>query len=304
MADLVCLGEPLFELNAQPDGSFRSGFGGDISNVAVAAARQGCDVGLLTRIGADQFGDALSEMWVREGISTDHVELVDGEETGLYFVFHDENGHRFLYRRRGSAASKMKTTDVSEDTITSAGLFYSSGISLGVSPSLRDTTFHAVSVAAESGVPVAFDPNLRTALWSLEEARTVTHRLMERCDIALPGLDDARQLTGQQSPEDIVAFYHRLGAKIVAVTLGHEGVAVSSGDTIHTIPGISVAAVDATGAGDCFNGIFLASYLADGNALSAAERANFGAALSTTGWGALEAVPSRKTLIQEMESRL
>jgi 2-dehydro-3-deoxygluconokinase len=296
MTEILCLGEPLVELNAQPDGHFKQGFGGDVSNVAVALARQGRQVGLITRIGADPFGAQLRDLWDKEGVYTEHVSTVQEQETGIYFVFHDETGHHFVYRRKGSAASKMSIDDIPEDAISKARVFYSSGIGLGVSQSLREATFHAVSVAQKADVDVAFDPNLRTALWSLEEARAVTHDLMQRCTIALPGLDDARQLSGLQAPEEIVSYYHKLGARVVALTLGAEGVIVSDGQALHTLPGARIDAVDATGAGDCFNGIFLANYLEHGNIVIAAEKANRGAALSTTGYGAVTPIPYKSTL--------
>ena len=55
MADLLCLGEPMLEFNQQPDGLWLEGFGGDTSNCAISAARQGASVGCLTHLGADQF---------------------------------------------------------------------------------------------------------------------------------------------------------------------------------------------------------------------------------------------------------
>lgn len=296
MIDVLCLGEPLVELNAQPDGVFKPGFGGDVSNVAVALARQGTKVSLISRVGADPFGAQLRELWDTEGVCTEHVSTVQQQETGIYFVFHDETGHHFVYRRRGSAASKMSIDDIPEEAISKARVFYSSGIGLGVSQSLREATLHAVSVAKKADVDVAFDPNLRTALWSLEEARAVTHDLMQHCTIALPGLDDARQMSGLQAPEEIVRFYHKLGARVVALTLGANGVIVSDGQALHTLPGARVDAIDATGAGDCFNGIFLASYLEHGNLVRAAETANRGAALSTTGYGAVAPIPHKSTL--------
>ncbi|EEB85191.1 sugar kinase [Roseobacter sp. GAI101] len=296
MSDILCLGEPLYELNAQADGLFKAGFGGDVSNVAIAAARQGMDVGLISRVGDDPFGADLCQLWRRENVCTDHVTIMPGQETGMYFVFHGKDGHRFVYRRKGSAASRVAPEDIPETAVAQARVFYASGIGLGVSKSLRAATFHAARVAKQAGVTVAFDPNLRTALWSLEEARVVTHDLMRHCDIALPGLDDARQLTGLQSPEDIIRFYHDLGAGVVALTLGGDGVIVSDNQVAHTIPGTKVEANDATGAGDCFNGIFLANYLCDGDILNAAKTANRGAALSTTGYGAVDPIPYKSTL--------
>lgn len=267
-----------------------------MSNVAIAAARQGARVGLISAVGADPFGNDLCDLWQRESVSADHVLVQSGQETGLYFVFHDDNGHHFVYRRKGSAASRLAPADIPRKAIAGARVFYSSGIGLAVSDSLRDSTFKAVDIARKAGVTIAFDPNLRTALWPLDRARRVTHDLMRACDIALPGLDDARQLTGLHSPEEIIGFYHDLGARVVALTLGADGIAVSNGDTIHTLPGVQVDAKDATGAGDCFNGIFLANFLRDGDILNAARTANLGAALSTTGYGAVDPIPNNVSL--------
>ena len=299
MADLMCLGEPLFELNARPDGAFQSGFGGDVFNVAVAAARQGTKSALISCVGADHFGDRLRELWSHEGVDHTHVANVRDGETGMYFVFHDDEGHRFVYRRKGSAASQMMPHHVPVEAMAKARMFYTSGISLGVSPELRATTQHEIHTARSANVPVAIDPNLRTALWPLEQAREITHSVMQHCQIALPGLDDARQLTGLQSPSDIIRFYHDLGAEIVALTLGSDGIALSQGDGIHSLPGLRVDAVDATGAGDCFNGVFLSCYLRTKDAMKSAELANRAAALSTTGFGAVDSIPFPKDLSKE-----
>ena len=296
MNDLICLGEPLFELNAQPDGSFQGGFGGDVSNVAVAVARQGTRCALISCIGADHFGDQFRALWSREGVDDTFVETVPDGQTGLYFVFHEEDGHRFVYRRAGSAASRMRPNDVPDQAIRQAGMFYTSGISLAVGSDLRATTQSAIATAHSARVPIAIDPNLRTALWPLEQAREVTHDAMRNCQIALPGLDDARQLTGLASPDEIISFYHDLGAEVVALTLGSDGVAMSCGDGIRTLPAPSVHAVDATGSGDCFNGIFLSAYLRTNDAVMSCDLANRGAALSTTGYGAVDPIPFAKDL--------
>ncbi|MEC7299611.1 MAG: sugar kinase, partial [Pseudomonadota bacterium] len=53
--DILCLGEPMLEFNQQPDGRYLPGHGGDTSNCAIAAARQGARVGYVTHLGADAF---------------------------------------------------------------------------------------------------------------------------------------------------------------------------------------------------------------------------------------------------------
>jgi len=93
--DILCLGEPLVEFNQVDGPEWRQGFGGDVSNVAVAAARQGARTGIATRLGDDGFGRALMEMWEAEGVDTSAVSSDPGAPTGLYFVRHGIDGHKF-----------------------------------------------------------------------------------------------------------------------------------------------------------------------------------------------------------------
>src|SRR5262245_35837557 len=106
-ADIVALGEPLYELNQQPDGRFLPGFGGDTSNVAIAAARLGARSAYVSKLGNDPFGDAISALWGEESIDSSHVTRHPSAQTGLYLVTHTDRGHQFSYYRKGSAASFM-----------------------------------------------------------------------------------------------------------------------------------------------------------------------------------------------------
>ena len=88
------------------------------------------------------------------------------------------------------------------------------------------------------------------------------HEAMRNIQIALPGLEDAEQLTGLDRPDDIVDFYLKLGAEIVALTLGAEGTLVATSDKRQRVSGKQVTPVDATAAGDTFDGAFLAELAA------------------------------------------
>ena len=121
MTDLWCLGEPLLEFNQQPDGRYLPGHGGDTSNCAIAAARQGASVGYLTRVGQDAFGQSFLELWDAEGVDTSCVESDPEAHTGIYFVTHNESGHQFSYFRAGSAASRMTSAVSSAITRDSVG---------------------------------------------------------------------------------------------------------------------------------------------------------------------------------------
>ena len=108
MSDLLAIGEALVELNQPNDGApFVQGFGGDTSNAMIAAARLGADAAYFAGIGADRFGQALTELWLNEGVDASRIVVNGGAHTGLYFVTHSEQGHEFFYMRAGSAASRI-----------------------------------------------------------------------------------------------------------------------------------------------------------------------------------------------------
>lgn len=294
--DILSLGEPLVEFNQQHGGDrehYLLGFGGDTSNMAIAAARQGARVGYVTRLGQDAFGDKLMALWQAEGVDTAHIVRDAAAPTGIYFVTHTETGHAFSYYRQGSAASLMKPEDVPEEAIAAAKVLHVSGISQAISPSACDAVFHAMAVARRSGVKVSYDPNLRLKLWPLPRARAIIMETVALADICLPSLEDAGQLTGLADPEAIVDALLARGAGIVALKLGAAGALLADSRERHHVPGFRVATVDATGAGDTFDGALISELLRGTPLAAAARYANAAAALSTRGYGAVAPIPRR-----------
>ncbi len=88
-----------------------------------------------------------------------------------------------------------------------------------------------------------------------------------------------------------VAACHRAGASGVVLKLGAEGCIVSDGARQQHVPAHRVTPVDATGAGDCFDGAFATRLLAGDDPFAAAAYANVAAALATTGFGAVAPLP-------------
>ncbi len=292
---LICLGEPMIELNQTEPGEPRwlQGFGGDTSNAAIAAARQGAAVGYVTALGTDTFGDRFIALWRQEGVDCSHVARRDDGHTAVYFVTHAARGHQFHYLRNGSAASRLTPDDLPRGYLAGARILHLSGISQAISPTARDAGFAAIDIVKAAGGRVSYDTNLRLKLWPLEQARDVIHAAIARADIALPSLDDSELLTGLSDPDAIADFYLRLGPAIVALKLGKEGALVATPEGRRRIAGRSVKAVDATGAGDTFGGAFLARLLAGDDPFAAAAWANAAAALKTTGFGAIAPMPSQ-----------
>lgn len=294
--DIVCLGEPMLEFNEQPDGRYLPGHGGDTSNAAIAAARQGASVGYLTRLGEDAFGDSFMKLWETEGVDASRVARDSAAHTAVYFVTHSDVGHAFSYFRDGSAASRMKPEDIPRDYIAGARILHVSGISQAISASAADAVFRAIEIASGAGLKVSYDTNLRLKLWPLTRARAVIHAAVAASDIALPGLDDARQLTGLGDPDAIADFYLGLGVAIVALTLGADGTLVATPKERRRVPAKQVTPVDATAAGDTFDGAFLAELVAGRDPFAAARYANAAAALSTLGYGAVAPMPRREAV--------
>ena len=185
----------------QPDGNYLPGHGGDTSNAAIAAARQGASVGYVTHLGADTFGNSFMDLWAKEGVDASNVRQVTDAHTGIYFVTHGEDGHEFSYFRAGSASSRMGPDDLPVEALSSTKILHVSGISQAISSMAADAVFEAISVVKQAGGLVSYDTNLRLKLWPIERARAVTHAAMTQCDIALPGMDDAVHLTGLDDPD-------------------------------------------------------------------------------------------------------
>ena len=88
-----------------------------------------------------------------------------GAQTGLYFVTHGNAGHRFSYRRAGSAASRMGPASVPPGLVESARWLHCSGISQAISTSACDAVFEAIARARAAGTRVSYDLNFRASLW-------------------------------------------------------------------------------------------------------------------------------------------
>ena len=294
--DVLCLGEPLLEFNQIKEGNkktYSSGYGGDTSNTAISIARQGMSVGFISKVGKDQFGWELLELWKREKVDYSHVSIHPEAPTGIYFVTHDVDGHHFTYYRSGSAACQMTPLDLPKDDLSQTRILHLSAITQAISVSSCETAFAAIFQARKNGVKVSYDTNLRLKLWSLDRARDVINRTVPMCDVIMPSLEEATSLTGLVDPEEITDYFFELGAKLVVLKQGSHGARVSDGKENLNIPGHKVKAIDATGAGDTFDGAFLSEWIRKDDPFSAAEYANAAAALSTTNYGAVDSIPNR-----------
>jgi 2-dehydro-3-deoxygluconokinase len=307
--DIVAIGEPMIEFNQTRPGepNYLQGFGGDTSNVVIAAARSGARTAYVTRLGDDEFGRLFLRLWKDEGVDASYVAIDRDAYTAAYVVTHGPQGHLFDYLRACSAASRLRSEDLPLPLLRTARYVHASGISMGISAQASVAVLAALDAARNAGAKISFDPNLRLKLWPLPRARAAIEAAASLSDYLFPSFDDARVLWGKDDPEAVFDHLHTLGVKHVFLKLGSGGVYVSDGKRRERIPTLSVQAVDATGAGDCFCGAALARLAAGDSVWDAARYANAAAALSTTGFGAVAPLPRieavQKLLVQTSSMR-
>ena len=297
---ILALGEAMIEFNQTRPGeaNFLQGFGGDTSNTIIACARQGAHTGYITRIGDDQFGRLLTALWNAETVGTQGVQTDSTAHTAVYFVTHDApgvgGGHRFSYLRRGSAASLMTADNLPRELIRNAKFLHVSGISQAISESATTTVATAMQLARDAGVQVSYDTNLRLKLWPLARAREVISASIAASDYLLPSLEDMQSISGLNDPDAILDWCFGQGARNIVLKLGAQGCIAATPASRARIAGYQVNAVDATGAGDCFDGALLARLHFGEDLTTAARYANAAAALTTTGFGAVAPLPHRE----------
>jgi 2-dehydro-3-deoxygluconokinase len=304
--DVMALGEALVEFNQVEQGQprYQQGYGGDTSNAAIAVARQGGRAAYLTRIGNDAFGKMLCALWEEEGVDTRGVVADGSAPTGLYFVSHGKHGHEFSYMRAGSAASRMTPANLDLRLVAESRWLHFSAISQAISADACDTVFAALDVARHAGTLVSYDPNLRLALWPLARAKAVITATVAQTDLFLPSLNEAELLAGTGDIGAIFAWCFAQGARAVVLKCGSDGAWYAErGAPPQRVAALPAASVDATGAGDCFDGSLLAR-LAAGDALhEAVAYANVAAALSTQGYGAVAPIPRAPQVQQAQQKR-
>ncbi len=305
-AEILSFGEPMFEFSqiketSEGKADFLSGYGGDASNFAIASARQGGNVGMLTHVGNDEFGKKFTQLWNKENVSTSTVKLVDNQSTGVYFITHDEDGHHFSFLRKNSAASKITPQQLPEQAIAAAKLLHVTAITQAISSSSCDSVFHAIDLARNNNTLVSYDTNLRLKLWSLTRARAIINETISMVDICFPSIDEAQLITGLTHADDIIDHHLKLGAKIVVLKQGEDGATIATENQRFSVKPHKVNPVDATAAGDSFAGSFCTHYVAGASLEECLKYANATASITITGYGAVAPLPTLEQVKQRLQ---
>jgi ribokinase len=279
---------PLLRGQTQMAQGFERLPGGKGSNAAIAAARQGAQVGLIARIGGDDFGQMGLDLWAREGIASQHVVRGEGESNGtaLILVYDDGDNSIAVYPGAGAGLTATHVHAASNMLAQARVVMASCEVPLAA-------TQAAFEIARAHGVLTLLNPApampLPDALWPL-------------VDVLTPNEGELLALTGQADTETAARHLLERGVGTVVVTLGAKGCGLyRPGEPALTVPGHPMKVADTIGAGDTFNGSLAAS-LARGDAWAAALRgANAAAALSTQAHGAVSAMPTRQAVVDWLQ---
>ncbi|SFG08249.1 2-dehydro-3-deoxygluconokinase [Novosphingobium sp. CF614] len=239
------------------------GYGGDTLNTAIHLARAGHDVAYMTALGNDLFSRHLRSAWAAEGLDCSLVMTHPVRHAGLYAIVTDDAGERsFTYWRDTSAARAMFELDAVGAAMAKAervDLFCFSLISLAILPPQgRDDLLKLAARVRDNGGLVAFDGNFRPQLWETREtAILLRDRAIALADMGLPTFEDEAALSGAENPDAVARHWHQLGCGEVVVKLGPDGCRLPDGTPLP--PSARLDPIDTSGAGDAFNGGYLAA---------------------------------------------
>lgn len=279
--DLIAhIASPLHRGQTQLAQGFERLPGGKGSNAAIAAARQGAQVGLIARIGGDNFGQMGLDLWAKEGIHRQFVVRGEGEVNGtaLILVYADGDNSIAVYPGAGAGLSPVHVSAAQSLLSQARVVMASCEVPLAA-------TRLAFEIAKSHGALTLLNPAPATPLPA---------DLWPCIDVLTPNEGELLMLA---QATDVATAAHTLlsrGVGAVVVTLGERGCALYRRDEapLH-VAGHAVKVVDTIGAGDTFTGT-LAAALSQSCAWSEALRwANAAAALSTQARGAVTAMPSR-----------
>lgn len=294
MADVVALGDVNVDIIAQFPSfpgkgedalaySTEMHCGGSAANTAMALARMGLDVVLISRVGPGFLALKALNSLREAGVLSTGLQRDPAAMTGLMYVVVTPDGERTILGHRG-ANVLTDPNQVREEIIRDARLFHLSGYAMLADPQ-RSAALLALEMACRHGLTVTLDPGMSVPQAALDEMRA----LLPVIDLLLPNLPEAQALTGADSPEDCFRALVAAGVRVVALKLGEKGCLIGGEEGPVHVPAFAVETRDTTGAGDAYAAGIIAGWLGGldwfgaavlGNAMGAMGAARVGAGAS------------------------
>lgn len=270
--------------------NFEMGCGGKGANQAVAAAKLGAEVMMVTKVGDDIFGDNTIRNFKSFGIDSRHVAKVPGTSSGVAPIFVEPSGENSILIVKGANAQLLPADidRIADDLKTCDLILMQLEISL-------ETVYHTIDFGARHGIEVLLNPAPACADLDTVRISKATFLVPNETELAiLSGLPVDGEGQIEQAARALIAR----GVKTVIVTMGGRGALLVTAEKCVKIPPVSVRPKDTTGAGDAFIGSFAHYYTATRDVEEALRKAALYAADSITRLGTQKSYPS----LQEFET--
>ncbi len=268
--------------------------GGSVGNVAVALARLGVPVGFVGTVGDDGFGRFALDDLAAEGVDVTYLQQVNAFTTTVFALI-EPDGERLVtaWPPEKAAHTFLSPQDVETIDFSRAAWLHTSGMVMRASP-VREAALHAMALARRAGVPVSLDLNLRLELWGWgDDIRATITRAVALADVVFGSAAEEIAPLAEVDDHEAAARALADGARTVIARLGAGGALVVTPDGRATyVAGFPTPVVDTLGAGDAFDGGFIAARLNGLDTVEAARRGNATAAWKIARHGA-RALPNR-----------
>lgn len=312
MSGILTMGESLGLLRAHGIGTLEHlasmdvAIGGAEGNVAIGLARLGTPATWVGIVGDDGLGQRVVRELRGQGVRV----IARVNPTAPTAVMLKENPTagltRVTYFRSAGAGRTLEPSDVEtlvrEGELTGIQLVHVTGITPALSESAAAAVRALVDAAHEHGIPVSFDVNHRSRLWTDRDPVPVYRDLVASSDIVFAGEDEAALVVGGTdstvalSDDELIAGLAALGPGEVVLKRGADGATARDGDQTLSVPAVPVSVVDSVGAGDAFVAGYLAERVAGEPLAVRLHTAVRAGAFACTGSGDWESAPRRRDL--------
>jgi len=294
MYDIITVGEILVEILTEKTnqefthpGVLLGPFPSGAPAIAIdQAARMGAKTAIVAKIGADDFGQLNKERLRRDGVDISSIIESSENVTGTAFVTYFSDGSRkFIFHFTHAACGELCPADVCEDLIKNTKFIHIMGCSITGSPCMGEAVMKAVRLAKKNGVGISFDPNIRPELLK-GQIMDYYKEIIDDADILLTGKTELNFLFRETD----TAIQRLLEQKdrIIVIKNGAENTSVYTRREAFKVDPFPAVTVDATGAGDAFDGTFLALLCRGADLKTAVLYGNAAGAKAVTRRGPME----------------
>ena len=307
--DLISVGRISVDLYAmephagfEDQQSFRKSVGGSPTNVAVATARLGHQVTLVTKVGDDGFGDYVRRRLQGWGVDTTYVGSVTGAPTPLAFaaLTPPETPSVIFYRGDAAPDTTLETSDVPDELIEAAKILWISQTSLSTGSTVA-TCLTWMGLRSKDQHTI-LDLDYRPSLWSgVEQARAMAQKAISLSTVVVGNQEECEVALGISEPDEAADALLTAGVSLAIIKLGAGGALLATASERVRVAPTPITVVCGLGAGDAFGGALCHGLLEGLELEEIGALANAAGAHVATQLTCADAMPSREELQRFME---